>query len=124
MNLRRTPVRSGFSHPPGKATDFTTDLRPSRTFGFAFPEQFESIAMPMDNCDRLYYDESFTPRSLNSGKHNPEESIRHSNLRLLVHPFHYNQLLAKRKIIGNEIRGDFELRPNEQNIISNYSHHD
>jgi hypothetical protein len=33
-------------------------------------------------------------------------------------------LLAKRKVLGSEIRGDFELRPNEQNKISKRFHHD
>ncbi len=41
----------------------------------------------------------------------------HSNFRPLVYPFLYDQLLAKRKVLGSEIRGDFELRPNEQNKI-------
>jgi hypothetical protein len=27
---------------------------------------------------------------------------------------HYDQLLAKRKVFGSEIRDDFELRPNEK----------
>jgi hypothetical protein len=45
-------------------------------------------------------------------------------LKPLVHLFHYDQLLAKRKVLGSEIRGDFELRPNEQNKISKYFHHD
>lgn len=56
--------------------------------------------MPVDNGVRRYNDERFAPRSPNSGKHNPEESIHHSNLRPLVHPFHYDQLLAKRKVLS------------------------
>jgi hypothetical protein len=80
--------------------------------------------MPVDNGVRLYNDERFAPRSPNSGKHKPEESIRHSNLRPLVRTSHYDQLLAKRKVFGSEIRGDFELRPNEQNKISKRFHHD
>ncbi len=109
MNLR---------HPPDKITDFTTDLRPSRAFGFEFPEKFKTLAMPVNNSIRLYNEERFAPRSPNSGKHKPEESIRPSNFWPLVRPFHYDQLLAKPKVLDSEIRGDLELRPNEQNKIS------
>nr|WP_319394319.1 hypothetical protein [uncultured Desulfobacter sp.] len=61
MNPGRTPVWIGCSHPPDQITDFTTDLRPSRAFGFEFPEKFETLAMPVDNSIRLYNDERFTP---------------------------------------------------------------
>jgi hypothetical protein len=59
MNPGRTPARIGCSHPPDKITDFTTDRRPSMTFGFEFPEKFETLAMPVDNGVRLYNDERF-----------------------------------------------------------------
>ena len=124
MNPGRTPAWIVYSHPPDKVTDFTTDLRPSRAFGFEFPERFETPVMPVNNSIRLYNDERFAPGTPNSVKQNPEEPIRHSNLRPLVRPFHYDQLLAKRKVLGCEIRGDFELRPNEQNKIPKRFHHD
>ena len=124
MNPGRTPAWIVYSHPPDKVTDFTTDLRPSRAFRFEFPEEFEPLAMPVDNSIRLYNDKRFAPRSPNSGKQNPEESIHYSNFRPLVRPFHYGQLLAKRKVFGSEIRSDFDLRPNEQNKISMRFHHD
>ncbi|NOR26115.1 MAG: hypothetical protein GQ542_17350 [Desulforhopalus sp.] len=75
MNPGRTPAWIGCSHPPDKITDFTTDLRPSRTFGFKFPEKFETLAMPVDNSIRLYNNESFAPGTPDSGKQNPEEPI-------------------------------------------------
>jgi len=124
MNPGRTPIWIGCSHPPDQITDFTTDLRPSRAFGFEFPEKFETLSMPADNSIRLYNDERFAPRSPNSGKQNPEEPIRHSNFRPLVRPFHYGQLVAKRKVFGSKIRNDFELQPYEQNKISKHFYHD
>jgi hypothetical protein len=75
MNPGRTPAWIGCSHPPDKITNFTIDLRPSRAFGFEFPEKFEPLAMPVDNSIRLYNDEKFAPRSQDSGKHNPEKPI-------------------------------------------------
>ena len=116
--------KTGVCGPPDKITDFMTDLRLSRTFGFEFPEKFEPLAMPEDNSIRLYNDKRFAPRSPNSGKQNPEEPIHYSNFRPLVRPFHSGQLLAKGKIFGSEIRINFELRPNEQNKISKRFHHD
>ena len=124
MNPGRTPAWIGFGHPPDKMTDFTTDLRSSWAFGFEFPEKLKTLAVPADNGIRLCNDESFSPRTPNSEKQNPEESIRHSNLRPLVRPFHYGQLLAKRKVLGSEIRSNSEFRPNEQNKITKHFHHD
>lgn len=99
-------------------------MRSSRTFGFKFPEKLETLSVPADNSIRLYNDKSFAPGIPNSGKQNPKESIRHSNFRPAVRPFHYGQLLAKRKVFGSKIRGDFDLRPYEQNKISKRFHHD
>ncbi len=107
MNPGRTPAWIGCSHPPDKITDFTTDLRPSRAFGFEFPEKFETLAMPVDNSIRLYNDERFAPGTPNSGKQNPEEPIYCMNLRPSAGSLHYDQLMAKRKVLGSEIRGDF-----------------
>ncbi|MCP4339663.1 MAG: hypothetical protein GY799_12430 [Desulfobulbaceae bacterium] len=124
MNPEHTPAWIGCSHPPDKITDFTADLRPSRAFGFEFPEKFETLAMSVGISIRLYNDKRFAPRSPDLGKHNPEESIRHSNFRPLVRSFHYGQLLAKRKVFGSEIRSDLELRPYEQNKIFKRFYHD
>ena len=124
MNPGRTPARIGYSHFPDKVTDFTIGSRSSRTFGFEFPEQFKTLAVPADNGIRPYNDKRSAPRTPNSGKQNPEEPIRHSNFRPLVRSFHYGQLLAKRKVFGSEIRSDLELRPYEQNKISKRFHHD
>ena len=103
MNPGCTPGRIGYSHFPDKITNFTFDLWSSGTFGFEFPEKLKTLAVPADNGIRLCNDESFSPRTPNSGKQNPEESIRHSNFRPLVRSFHYGQLLAKRKVFGSEI---------------------
>ena len=124
MNPGRTPAWIGFGHSPDKIADFTTDLRSSRTLGFEFPEKLETLAVPADNGIRTDNDQRFTPRSPNSGKQNPEEPVHHLNLRPPVHPFHHGQLLAKRQVLGSEIRSDSELRPNEQNKISKRFHHD
>jgi hypothetical protein len=118
MNPGRTPAWIGFGNSPDKMTDFTTDLRSSWAFGFEFPEKLETLAVLADNGIRRCNDESFSPRTPNSGKQNPEEPIRHSNFRPLVRSFHYGQLLAKRKVFDSEIRSDLELRPYEQNKIS------
>ena len=101
MNPGRTPAWIVYSHPPDKVTDFTTDLRPSRAFGFEFPEKFEPLAMPVDSSIRLYNDKRFAPGPPNYGKQNPEEPIRHSNFWPLVRSFHYSQLLAKRKVLDS-----------------------
>ncbi len=123
MNPGRTPAWIGSGHSLDKMTDFTTDLRSSRAFGFEFPEKLKTLSVPADNGIRLDNDERLAPRSPNSGNQNPEEPIHHSNLRPLVRPFHHDQLLAKRKVFGSEIRSDFELRPYEQNKISKRFHH-
>ena len=123
MNPGRTPARIGFGHFPDKVTDFMIDFWSSWAFGFEFPEKFETLAVPADYGIRLCNDESFSPRTPNSGKHYPEKPICHSNLRPPVRPFHNDQLLAKRKVFGSEIRSDFELRPYEQNKISKRFHH-
>ncbi len=44
--------------------------------------------------------------------------------RPLVRPFHYGQLLAKRKVLGSEIRSNSEFQPNEQNKITKHFHHE
>jgi hypothetical protein len=64
MNPGRTPARIGRSHLSDKIADFTIDLRPSRTFGFEFPEQFKAFAVPTDNGVRRYNDKRFAPRML------------------------------------------------------------
>jgi len=124
MNPGCTPARIGCSHFSDKIADFMTNTGSSRTFGFEFPEKFKTLSVPADNAIRLYNDKRFAPREPNSGKQNPEESIRESNFRPLVRPFHYGQLLAKRKVLGSKIRGDFDLRQYERNKISKCFHHD
>ncbi len=124
MNPGSTPARIGCSHFSDKIADFTTDTGSSRAFGFEFPEKFKTLSVPTDNAIRLYNNKRFAPREPNSGKQNPEESIRHSNFRSLVRPFHYGQLLAKRKVLDSEIRGDYDLRQYERNKISKCFHHD
>jgi len=80
--------------------------------------------VPTDNSIRFYNDKRLPPRIPNSGKQNPEESIRESNFWSLVCPFHYGQLLTKRKVLDSEIGGAFDLRPYERNKISKSFHHD
>jgi hypothetical protein len=109
MNPGRTPARIGRSHLSDKIADFTIDLRSSRTFGFEFPEKFKAFAVSTDNGIRRYNDKRFAPRMPNARKQGPEEPIRHSYFRPLVRPFHDGQLLAKRKVLGNKIRCDFDL---------------
>ena len=106
MNSGRTSAWIGCSHLPEKITDFTTDMRRSLAFGFEFPEKFKTPAIPVDNSIRFYNDERFAPGTPNSGKQNPEEPIHHSNLRSLVRPFHYEQLLAKDKASTSLLRQD------------------
>ena len=89
MNPERTSTRIGYSHFPDKVTDFTTGSRSSWAFGFEFQEKLETFAVPADNGIRPYNDKRSAPRTPNSVKQSPEESIRHSNLRPLVRPFHY-----------------------------------
>ena len=113
MNPGRTPARVGCSHSLDQITDLTTDSRPSRSFGFEFPEKLETLSVPADNGIRVDNDKRFTPRAPDSGKENPEKSIRHSNLRPPVRPFHHDQLLAKRQVLSSEIRGDPESQPNK-----------
>ena len=124
MNPGCTPTRIGFGHFPDKIADFTTGLRSSRAFGFEFPEKLETLAVPADNGIRLDNDQRFAPRAPDSRKHNPEEPICHSYLRPPVCPFHYGQLLAKRQVLGSEIRSDSELRQYERNKIFKRFHHD
>ncbi|MCP4400295.1 MAG: hypothetical protein GY801_23680 [bacterium] len=89
-----------------------------------FQKRLKPLRCQWTTVSGIYNAERFAPRNPNSGKHNPEESISPSNLRPLVHPFHYDQLLAKRKDFGSEIRAGFELRPNEQDKISKRFYHD
>ena len=124
MNPGRTPARIGYSHFPDKVTDFMIDFWSSETFGFEFPEKLKTLAVPADNGIRLYNDKRCAPRTPKSGKQNPKEPIRHSNLWPPVCPFHYGQLLSKRKVFGSEIRIDLELRRYEQNKISKRFYHD
>ena len=63
MNPGRTPIWIGCSHPPDQITDFTTDLRPSRAFGFKFPEKFETLAMTRDLRQGVQIRESKTQKS-------------------------------------------------------------
>ena len=124
VNPGRAPGRIGYRHFADKITDFPIDSESSRTFGFDFPKKFKTLLVPADNSIRLHNDKRFAPRIPNSGKQNPEESIRYSSFWPLVCPFHYGQLLAKRKVLDSEIQGAFDLRPYEQNKISKSFHHD
>jgi hypothetical protein len=90
-----------------------TDSRPSRSLVFEFPEKLETLSVPADNGIRVDNDQRFTPRAPYSGKQNPEEPICHSYFRPPVRSFHHDQLLAKRQVLGSEIRGDPESQPNE-----------
>jgi hypothetical protein len=71
--------------------------------------------VPANNGIRHYNDKRFAPTSPNAGKQYPEETIRHSNFRPLVRPFHDSQLMAQCDILNSKIQGDFDLRPHEQN---------
>jgi hypothetical protein len=100
MNPGCTPARIGLSHFPDKITDLTIGFWSSGTFGFEFPEKLKTLAVPVHNSIRPYYDKRFAPRNPNSGKQNPEGPIHHSNFRPLVCPFHYGQLVAKCKVLS------------------------
>ena len=76
MNPGRAPGRIGYRHFSDKITDFPIDSGSSRIFGFDFPKKLKPLSVPPDNSIRLYNDKRFAPRIPNSGKQNPEESIR------------------------------------------------
>ncbi len=109
MNPGCTPVRVGLSHFPDKITDITIGFWSSGSSRFEFPEKLKALAVPTHNSIRPYYDKRFAPRNPNSGEHNPEEPIRHSNFRPLVCPFHHGQLMTERKVLSGKIRDDFGL---------------
>jgi hypothetical protein len=69
-----------------------------------FQKSLEPLRCQWTKVSVIYNDERFAPGTQNSGKQNPEEPILHSNLC----PFHYDQLFAKRKVLGYKIRGYFE----------------
>lgn len=69
------PARICCRHSSDTLTNFTIGMRPSRSFGFQFPEMLKSFAVPLYNGFWFNNDKVFSPRTPNPGKQNPEESI-------------------------------------------------
>ena len=114
MNPGCTPKRVGLRHLKNKVTDLRADRRPPGAFGpgLELPEQLEAFFMPTHHGVRLDNGQSLPPVTPESRKHNPEKTIIGTKLRSFGRPFHSGQLLAKRKVLQNDIKSLFESEKN------------
>ena len=125
MNPWRTPKRVGIRHLKNKVTDFRADRRSPGSFaaGLNSPKQLETFFMPTHHGLWFDNDQSLSPVAPETGKDNPEKTITGTKLRSFGRPFHSGQLLAKRKVLQNDIKSLFESEKNVKEQVQRHLHH-
>ena len=68
-------------------------------------------------------DQSLSPVAPATGKDHPEKTITGTKLRSFGRPFHSGQLLAKRKVLQNDIKSLFESEKNVKEQVQRHLHH-
>ena len=125
MNSGRTPERIGRCHLKNKVTDLRADRRPPGSLlpGLKSPEQLETLSMPPNDSFGFDDDQSLSPVAPETTKHDPEKTITGTKLRSFGTPFHSGQLLAKRKVLQNDIKSLFESEKNVKEQVQRHLHH-
>ena len=114
VNPGSIPKRFALGHLQNKVMDFKADRRPSCSFvsGLKSPKQLETRSMPPNDRFGFDNDQCLLPIGPKTGKQNPEKTVSAAELRPFDRPFHGGQLLAKRKVLQNDIKSLFESEKN------------